>query len=68
VNEPKDWPHIRCKLSCEIGRDALDGKGLDATASDQMTFSIYSLLGAVADLSEQVAELKAQINKQKETK
>jgi hypothetical protein len=34
VNEPKDWPHIRCKLSCKIGRDAL------------MTFSIYSLLGA----------------------
>ena len=46
MNEPKDWPHIRCKLSCKIGRDALDGKGLDATASDQMTFSIYSLLGA----------------------
>lgn len=34
MNEPKDWPHIRCKLSCKIGRDAL------------MTFSIYSLLGA----------------------
>jgi hypothetical protein len=68
MNEPKDWPHIRCKLSCKIGRDALDGKGLYVTASDQMTFSIYSLLGAVADLSEQVAELKAQINKQKETK
>ena len=46
MNEPKDWPHIRCKPSCKIGRDALDGKGLDATASDQMTFSIYSLLGA----------------------
>ena len=24
MNEPKDWPHIRCKLSCKIGRDALD--------------------------------------------
>ena len=31
--------------------------------SYQMTFSIYSLLGAVADLSEQVAELKAELAK-----
>jgi len=63
MNEPKDGPHTRFKLSCAVGRDALDGKELDATSSDQMAFSIYSLLGAVADLSEQVAELKAELAK-----
>jgi hypothetical protein len=51
-----EWCAYRCRLSCKIGRDVLDGKQQSPRGVQPMEFAIFNLLQAVEELSKQVAE------------
>lgn len=49
---------IRCSISCQIGRNALDGKKEPPNDISRLEYAIYNLLHAVEDLSKQIQHTK----------
>lgn len=46
-----EWAAYRCQLSCQIGRDALEGKSEVPYGYTKLEFAVYNLLHAVEELS-----------------
>jgi hypothetical protein len=48
-----EWAAYRCKLSCKIGRDAIEGKGVPEGCSP-MEYAMFNLLHAIEELSKSI--------------
>jgi len=48
-----EWCAHRCQLSCQIGRDVLEGKTEPPAGVTRMEYAVYNLLHAVEELSRQ---------------
>lgn len=48
---PEEWAAYRCKLSCRIGRDALEGKTQTPVGITRLEYAVYNLLHAVEELA-----------------
>ena len=46
-----EWNSYRCKLSCKIGRDALEGKITMPGTATRLEYAVFNLLHAVEELS-----------------
>jgi len=55
---PREWFAYRCKLSCKIGRDALDGKTKAPQGVSPLEYAVFNLLHAVEELAELTAKDK----------
>jgi len=51
---PAEWSAYRCKLSCQIGRDAIEGKVEPPGGCSPMGYALFNLLHAVEELSRQI--------------
>jgi len=47
---PREWALYRVKVSCKIGRDAIEGNGVPASCS-AVEYAIFNLLHAVEDIA-----------------
>jgi len=48
---PEEWAAYRCKLSCRIGRDVLDGKTATPPGVSRLEYAMFNLLHAVEELA-----------------
>jgi hypothetical protein len=55
---PREWAAHRCKLSCQIGRDALDGKTKSPPGVSPLEYAVFNLLHAVEELAELTSKAK----------
>lgn len=46
----------RCKLSCQIGYEALDDKSKNRTGATPLEYAVYNLLRAVEDIATAMEE------------
>ena len=53
-----EWCAYRCQLSCEIGRDVLDGKTKPPAGVSPLEYAVFNLLHAVQELSRQNSQIK----------
>ena len=50
------WAALRCRMSCKIGRDAIEGRKHEVP--DVLEYAVHCLLHAIEDLSKQIEESK----------
>jgi hypothetical protein len=50
---PAEWSAYRCQLSCQIGRDVLEGKTQPPAGRYPLEYAVFNLLHAVEELSRQ---------------
>jgi len=55
---PREWAAYRCKLSCEIGRDALEYKIKSPPGVSPLEYAVFNLLHAIEELAELTAKDK----------
>lgn len=46
-----EWCAYRCQLSCQIGRDVLEGKTKTPAGVSPLEYAVFNLLHAVEELS-----------------
>ena len=46
-----EWAAYRCRLSCKIGRDVLEGKTQPPDTVNRLEYAVFNLLHAMEDLS-----------------
>jgi hypothetical protein len=46
-----EWAACRCRLSCKVGRDVLDGKTAPPPGTSPLEYAVYNLLHSVEELS-----------------
>jgi hypothetical protein len=48
-----EWCAYRCQLSCQIGRDVLEGKTKTPRGVSPLEYAVFNLLHAIEELSRQ---------------
>jgi len=55
---PREWAAYRCKVTCQIGRDALSGKTKTPAGGSPLEYAVFNLLHAVEELAELISKDK----------
>lgn len=48
---PEEWTIHRIQLSCQIGRDAIDGSAKPPAGCTRLEWAIYNMLHAIEELA-----------------
>jgi hypothetical protein len=57
----KEFTLYRARLSCKVGRDALEGKIMTPTGCQPLEWAIYNLLHAIDDIAGALEKMETKL-------